>query len=151
MRLVILMVLISIFLKAPYVSYFDRTDPVINLSEILPQTSSLLILIQAPLQRVTSVKSPEALSCSISSHAANIWCLKAAGKTLCSSFLDGKHFPLPTAFCKTVQSLLPAFRELLATGKCLWKEWAGRHPNSRSHKIPNYISPSSSFFPECWE
>ena len=92
MRPVILIVLISIFLKAPCVSYFDRADPGINPSEILPHTSSLLILIQVSLQRVMSVKSPEEIRSSISSHAANIWCLRAAGKTLCSSFLDGKHF-----------------------------------------------------------
>lgn len=58
MRLVIVMVLISIFLKAPHVSYFDRADPGINPSEI-PHTSSLLILIDVALLRDTSVKSPE--------------------------------------------------------------------------------------------
>lgn len=41
MRLVILIVLISIFLKAPCVSYFDKADPGINPSEILLHTTAV--------------------------------------------------------------------------------------------------------------
>lgn len=150
MRLAILMVLMSIF-KAPCVSNFDTADPGINPSEILPHTSRLLILIQVSLQRVMSVKSPEEKRVALIAMQQTYGASEQLGKHCAPAFLMESTFPLPTAFCKTVQSLLPAFRELLATGKCLWKEWAGRHPNSRSHKIPSYISPSSSFFTECWE
>lgn len=133
------------------VSCFDRADPGINPSEILPHTRSLLILIQLSLQRLTSVLSPKEIKVALVAMLQTYGASEQLGKHGAPAFLMESTFPLPTAFCKTVQSLLPAFRELLATGKCLWKEWAGRHPNSRSHKLSCYLSPSSSFYTECWD
>lgn len=126
------------------VSCCDRADPDINPSEILPHTSSLLILMQLSLQRLTSVTSPKEIKVALVAVLQTYGASEQLGKHGAPAFLMESTFPLPTEFCKTVQSLLPAFRELLATGKCLWKEWAGRHPNSRSHKLSCYLSPSSS-------
>lgn len=91
-EMVILIVLIFIFLMSPCVSYLDRPDSGINPRDILSHNRSTLILIKVSLQWVTPVNTPEKITSSISSHAANIWCLRAAGKTLCSSFLHVKHF-----------------------------------------------------------
>lgn len=131
------------------VSCCDRADTDINPSEILPHTSSLLILMQLSLERLTSVTSPKEIKVALVAMLQAYGASEQLGKHRAPAFLMESTFPLPTAFCKTVQSLLPAFRELLATGKCLWKEWAGRHPNSRSHKLSCYLSPSSSFYAEC--
>lgn len=133
------------------VSCFDRADPDINPSEILPHTSSLLILIQLSLETLASVMPPEEIKVALVAMQQTYGASEQLGKHGAPAFLMESTFPLPTAFCKTVQSLLPAFRELLATGKCLWKEWAGRHPNSRSHNLSCYLSLSFSFYTECWD
>lgn len=122
MRLVILIVLISIFLKAPCVSYFDKADPGINPSEILLHTTA----VGSSSYKITTkgyvCKVSWRNRSSISSHAANIWHLRAAGKTLCSSFLDGKYSSSANCILQNSSKPLTSFqgaachREMLVKG-----------------------------------